>query len=90
MSQTRLGAQYLLLEARVEDDCGFKILHLGWGEEQPHGKRSGVWVHGKWNRSQQCPLAVKRANCILVCIKYSIVSWLKGVIVPLCIGATLP
>jgi len=42
-----------------------------------------VWVDGKVNMSQQCALAAKRANCVLRCIKHSIASQLKEVIVPL-------
>jgi len=44
-------------------------------------KDLGGWVDGKLNMSQ-CALAAKRANCVLVCIKHSVASWLREEIVP--------
>ncbi|KAK4826288.1 LOW QUALITY PROTEIN: hypothetical protein QYF61_007135 [Mycteria americana] len=74
--------------------CG--ILHLGgvilvictnWGDERqessPVESDLGVWVDGNLNMSQQCALAAKRANRVLGCIKHSIASWPREVIVPL-------
>ena len=70
------------------------ILHLGWGspgytykpgderlESSPVERDLGFWDDGKLNRSQQCALAAKRASCILGCIKHSIASPSKEVIV---------
>ncbi|KAK4815480.1 hypothetical protein QYF61_003016, partial [Mycteria americana] len=71
-----------------------RILQMGWsntghkykrGEEQlessPAERDLGVLVDGKLNMSQQC--AAKRANCLLRCIKHSITSRSKEVIVTL-------
>ncbi|KAK4815481.1 hypothetical protein QYF61_003017 [Mycteria americana] len=71
-----------------------RILQMGWsntghkykrGEEQlessPAERDLGVLVDGKLNMSQQC--AAKRANCLLRCIKHSITSRSKEVIVML-------
>ena len=40
-------------------------------------------VGSRLNRSQQCALAAKRANCVLGCIQHSISSWSREGIVPL-------
>ncbi|PKU46763.1 hypothetical protein llap_2922 [Limosa lapponica baueri] len=72
------------------------ILHLGQGnpgytyklederlESIPVERDLGVWVDGNLNRSQQCALAAKRANCVLGWIKHSIASQPREGIVPL-------
>ncbi|KAK4824965.1 LOW QUALITY PROTEIN: hypothetical protein QYF61_021752 [Mycteria americana] len=73
-----------------------QILHLGQGnpgytyklgdkrlESSPAERDLGVWVDGKLNMSQQCALAAKRAKHVLGCIKHSIASLSREVIVPL-------
>ncbi|KAK4811167.1 hypothetical protein QYF61_019798 [Mycteria americana] len=80
-----------------------QILHLGWsnighkyklGEEwlgsSPAERDLGVLVDSRLNRSQQCALAAKRANHILGCIKHSITSWSKEVIIPLYLALVQP
>ena len=41
-------------------------------------------MDGKLNRSHQCALTAQKANCMLVCIKSSVASRLREVILPLC------
>ncbi|KAK4811191.1 hypothetical protein QYF61_019822 [Mycteria americana] len=80
-----------------------QILHLGqsnvrhkyrlgeeWLGSSPAERHLGVLVDSRLNRSQQCVLAVKRANRILGCIKHSITSWSKEVIIPLYLALVQP
>jgi len=47
-------------------------------------------VGEKLDMSHQCALAAQQANRILGCIKRSMASWLREVILPLCSGETSP
>ena len=73
-----------------------KVLHMGWGdlkhiyrlgrewiESSPEEKDLRVLVEEKLNMSQQCVLAAEKASCILGCIKRSVTSRLRQVILPL-------
>ncbi|GAB0204412.1 hypothetical protein GRJ2_002906800 [Grus japonensis] len=73
-----------------------KVLHVGqrnpkhdyrlseeWIESSPEEKDLGVWIDEKLNMSRQCVLAAQKANHVLGCIKSSVTSRLREVILPL-------
>ena len=74
-----------------------KVLHLGCGnpwyqyrlreegiESSPFKKDPRILVDEKLDRRWKCALAAQKANCILGCIKRSVASRWKEVILPLC------
>ncbi|GAB0202879.1 mitochondrial enolase superfamily member 1 [Grus japonensis] len=80
-----------------------KVLHVGrcnpkhnyrpgreWIESSPEEKDLGVLVDQKFNMTQQCALSAQKANHILGCIKNSMTSRSREVILPLCSCETPP
>jgi len=50
----------------------------------------GLLADSRLNMSQRCALATKRENCLLKCVKHSIDSWSKEVIIPLYLASVWP
>ncbi|PKU27619.1 rna-directed dna polymerase from mobile element jockey-like [Limosa lapponica baueri] len=80
-----------------------KVLHLGWGNSQYQSrlgdegiesssseKDLGILVDEKMGMGRQCVLAAQKANCILVCIKGSMASRSREMMLPLCSDETAP
>ena len=59
-------------------------------DNSPAEKDLGVLRDEKLDMSQHCPLAARKANCILGCIKRGVASRAREVIVPLCSDSVRP
>jgi len=83
------------------NNAEYRVLYLGQGnpehqyrpgderiESSPEEKDLGVLVDEKLNMSRQCVLTAQKAIHILGCIKRSVASRSRAVILPLCSGET--
>ena len=74
------------------DRCAQANLMMGseWLESRSEEKDLGVSTEKRFNMSQQCALAAQKANCILGCIKRSVTSRSRKVVLPLYSGVLCP
>jgi len=73
-----------------EDKC--RLLHLGWGNPKYQYRLGdeGLEDLGVLDMSCHCTLTAQKASCILGCIKRSMASRVRGVVLPLCSALVRP
>jgi len=94
---------YLNTDLMKFNKAKWKVLHLGWGNPKHRYRLGREWIESspkemdwrvladkKLNMTQQCALTAQKSNCILGCIKSSVASRSREVILPLYSATVCP